>query len=166
MPKTPVKTPSRRRRIGCAGGVALLLALAALAGPAQADERRGAPADPRYVAECGSCHLAYPPGLLSAASWERLLRGLDKHFGSDASVDAATLAHIDRYLRDHAGTERKFGTSALRISETDWFRRKHRKISAQVWSRAAVKSAANCGACHLGADKGDYSERSVRIPRP
>jgi hypothetical protein len=148
----------------CTAG--LLLALAALGGNVRADAKRPAPADPSYVAECGSCHLAYPPGLLSAASWGRVMQRLDKHFGSDASVDAATHAHIDRYLRDHAGPERKFGTSALRISETRWFRKEHDEVPAGAWKRAAVKSAANCGACHVAAEKGDYSERSVRVPRP
>lgn len=157
---------SHRRRAAHACGACLLLALFSPAGAARADERRAAPADPSYVAECGSCHPAYPPGLLSAASWGRVMQGLDKHFGSDASVDAATHAHIDRYLRDHAGPERKFGTSALRISETRWFRKEHDEVPVGAWTSAAVKSAANCGACHLGADRGDYGERMVRVPRP
>ncbi len=157
------RSAGRRAMRPCAAG--LLLVLFALSGGVRADAKRAAPADPTYVAECGSCHLAYPPGLLSAASWSRLMQGLDQHFGSDASLDAATAAHIAQYLRDHAGTERKFGASALRISETRWFRKEHDEVPAGAWKSAAVKSAANCGACHVAADKGDYSERSVRVPR-
>ncbi len=143
----------------------LALALAALGVGAYADDKRAAPSDPVYVAECGSCHLAYPPRLLSAASWSRVMQGLNRHFGTDAGVDAATFERIDRYLRDHAGPERKFGTTSLRISETPWFGRKHREVPAAAWKNPTVRSAANCGACHLGADKGDYSERGVRVPR-
>lgn len=46
---------------------------------------------PVYKAECTSCHIAYPPQLLSAPDWRRLLSGLDRHFGTDASVDAKAL---------------------------------------------------------------------------
>ena len=42
----------------------------------------------KWKAECGSCHVAYPAQLLPATSWQRLMKGLDKHFGTDASVDA------------------------------------------------------------------------------
>ncbi|GIL05602.1 cytochrome C [Betaproteobacteria bacterium PRO7] len=159
------KDRSARRRAARACAASLLLALFALSGSVRADAKRAAPADPSYVAECGSCHLAYPPGLLSAASWGQVMQGLERHFGSDASVDAATHAHIDRYLREHAGAERKFGTSALRISETRWFRKEHDEVPAGAWRSATVKSAANCGACHVAAEKGDYSERGVRVPR-
>jgi nitrate/TMAO reductase-like tetraheme cytochrome c subunit len=159
------KDRSCRRRAARACAAGLLLALFALGGSAQADGRRTAPADPGYAAECGSCHLPYPPRLLSAASWGRVMQGLDKHFGSDASVDAESFARIERYLREHAGPERKFGTSALRITETEWFRREHKEVPAGTWKSSAVKSAANCGACHVAADKGDYGERSVRVPR-
>lgn len=43
-----------------------------------------------YAQECAACHTAYPPGLLPRACWGRLIGGLDKHFGTDASLDAAT----------------------------------------------------------------------------
>ena len=50
--------------------IALLLALAAL--PAAADDVR-LPASPTYRAECGSCHVPYPPQLLPAESWRALM---------------------------------------------------------------------------------------------
>jgi hypothetical protein len=34
---------------------------------------------PIYKQECAACHLAYPPGLLPARSWSRIMSGLDKH---------------------------------------------------------------------------------------
>lgn len=118
-----------------------------------------------YRSECGSCHLAYPPQLLSAHSWSRVMAGLSRHFGSDASLDPATAATIGAYLRAHAGSARKFGTAADRISATPWFAREHEEVPAAFWNSPAVRSAANCAACHGGAERGDYSERTVRLPR-
>ena len=33
-----------------------------------------------------------------------------------------------------------------------------------MWRLASVKSAANCAACHTGADKGDFSEHGLKLP--
>ena len=66
----------------------VLTLLLAVALPALAD-RLPLPADTpaSYAAECGSCHLAYPPALLSAGDWRRIMAGLNDHFGTDAAVD-------------------------------------------------------------------------------
>ena len=48
-----------------------------------------------YTQECAACHTAYPPGLLPAASWNRVMTGLDKHYGTDASLDAATVRQLN-----------------------------------------------------------------------
>jgi hypothetical protein len=117
-----------------------------------------------YVAECGSCHIAYPPQLLSASGWSRLMGGLDKHFGVDASVDAATSRMVGSYLGANAGAERRFGANVQRISETAWFRREHDEVPASVWKSPQTKSAANCPACHVQAGRGDFSERGIRLP--
>jgi hypothetical protein len=38
-------------------------------------------------------------------------------------------------------------------------------VPASVWRSSAVKSAADCGACHTQAENGDYSEGTLRVPR-
>jgi hypothetical protein len=38
-------------------------------------------------------------------------------------------------------------------------------VPASVWRSSAVKSAADCGACHTQAENGDYSEGALRVPR-
>ena len=123
-----------------------------------------------YNQECAACHLAYPPGLLPAASWQRMMGSLDKHYGSDASLDAASVKQIGGWLQTHAGTYKRVHTTDTppddRITRSAWFERKHRKIdSPQVWKHASVKSAANCMACHTAADKGNYDDDSVRFPK-
>ena len=52
--------------------------------------------DPATLSECGSCHLAFPPSMLPAASWTRMMAELQDHFGDDASLDADTTAAITR----------------------------------------------------------------------
>jgi hypothetical protein len=144
-----------------------LLALAAL--PALADEHRGPRVTPlpAYEAECSSCHLAFPPGLLPAASWQRLMDNLPRHYGTDASLDAATTRQISNWLGAHAGSGRRAQEPPPedRITRGAWFQREHREVSADVWKRKAVGSAANCAACHTHAAEGNFSEHDVRIPR-
>ena len=150
--------------------------------PAQAF-RSAAPAgltasdgEARYREECGSCHLAYPPGLLPAASWREMMTGLDRHFGQNAELDPAAAAALAGWLTANAaeaGTHplsRKVlrslgGQTPLRVSEVPFIRREHGEVRPSVWSRPAVGSVANCGACHTGAERGDFSEERIVIPK-
>jgi len=144
----------------------LLLTLAALAAlPAQAD-RLALPASmpAAYTGECGSCHTPFPPSLLSAADWKQTMATLDRHFGSDASLDAATATEISAWLSRNAGRRGEAGGKEPRITKTAWFVRKHDEVPARVWRDQRVKSAANCAACHPGADKGGYGEREINMP--
>jgi len=146
--------------------LAAALALAA-AGLAQADGPRLAPASlPKaYIQECASCHTAYVPGLLPAASWQRLMSGLDHHFGSDAALDPATLQQLSQWLQANAASgKRSAAPPQDRISRADWFVREHRKIDEQVWRLPSVRSASNCTACHSAADQGRFSEHELRLP--
>ena len=38
-------------------------------------------ADPVVKEECGGCHLAFPPSMLPASSWRRMMGELENHFG-------------------------------------------------------------------------------------
>jgi len=144
--------------------------LLALALPARAD-RLPVPDNALYQEECGACHLAYPPQLLDAHSWLHVMNGLPRHFGTDASLDDKRRSAIADFLGRTAGG-RKTGVTAdakgqplLRISETAYFRRKHREVAPPVWTRAAIKSPANCTACHVKAAQGDYDDHSIIIPK-
>jgi hypothetical protein len=144
-----------------------LLGLAAVSA-AQADGGRMMPPNvpTAYTQECAACHLAYPPGLLPSQSWQRLMGGLDKHYGSDASLDAATTQQINTWLQAHAGTYKRVSEAPPqdRITRSAWFERKHRKIDPTVWKLASVKSAANCAACHTGADRGRFDDDNLQYP--
>lgn len=135
-------------------------------------EDRGRPVMPaqnnaKWQAECSSCHLAFPPGLLPATSWQKLMGGLDKHLGTDASLSPADTKEITDFLVKNASNRWTASTTPLKITESEWFKSKHRagEINPAVWKRESVKSQSNCMACHRGADKGDFDEDNVRIPK-
>ncbi|MGE5450523.1 MAG: diheme cytochrome c [Acidobacteriota bacterium] len=122
---------------------------------------------PAYQQECAACHMAYPPGMLPAASWQSIMSGLPKHYGSDASLDAASVKKLTAWLTANAAASPRMSARPPqdRITQAAWFVRKHDEISASVWKRPSIKSAANCMACHAGAEQGDFNEHRVRIPR-
>lgn len=135
-------------------------------------ENRGKPLQPaqinaKFQQECSTCHIAYSPGLLPAESWRKVMAGLDKHFGSDASLDEGDIKEITAFLVNNASNRWSAPTAPLRISESIWFKRKHSiyEIDPSVWKNPQVKSPANCAACHTQAERGDYEERNLRIPR-
>ena len=120
-----------------------------------------------WQAECGSCHVAFPPRLLPAASWRAMMSGLDKHFGTDASLEAPVAREIGAFLEKNAGARKQEPTAKplLRISETRWFVREHDEVPQRVWKNPLVKSPANCAACHTQAESGKYGERDIRMPK-
>ena len=117
-------------------GLGLLLAMAAC--PAAAD----------YRSECASCHVAYPARLLPPASWQQLMAGLERHFGSDASLDAAAHEEISRYLAANAGRRAPPPGAEPRITATRWFLKEH----------GVVKNPSNCIGCHTGAEQGNFDD--------
>ncbi len=122
-----------------------------------------------YKQECSACHVAYPAGMLPAASWKRLMGGLSKHYGTDASLDEKSVAEISGWLNTHAGTYKRVSEEPPqdRITKSAWFLRKHneREVSPAIWKRASVGSASNCIACHTNAAQGSFSERDIKIPK-
>jgi len=147
----------------------LASALALVQALAHADEGRTVPAPllPAYQQECAACHIAYPPRMLPAESWQRLLGDLPRHFGTDASLDAQSVRQLSAWLSANAGLGRRTGEAPPedRITRSAWFLREHDEVPASAWKLPAVKSPANCAACHPQADQGDFNEHRVHIPR-
>jgi nitrate/TMAO reductase-like tetraheme cytochrome c subunit len=153
---------ARTIALAVVGGVAALAA----SGAVLAERESFAVNNATYKSECGSCHVAYPPALLPARSWQAILGGLDRHFGTNASLDDKSLADIRAFLDKNAGRDRT-GSAApiLRITDTAWFKREHHEVAASTWSSAKVKRPSNCAACHKGAEQGDFDEDNISIPR-
>jgi hypothetical protein len=129
-----------------------------------------------YQQECGSCHFAYQPGLLPAASWQRIMSGLEEHFGENAELDAGTSAQLSNYLVANAADRVSEGRSLriagslrgevpLRITDTVYFARHHDEINPRmVKNNPDIGSFSRCDVCHTGANSGIYDEDHVRIP--
>lgn len=131
--------------------------VAALAATALAGDYRGTPVkDPLVLKECGQCHMAFQPGLLPAASRERMMANLGDHFGDDASLSLEKTASIRATLVAGAGRA-KHGDTPDRITQARWFVREH-DFSEKVWKRPDVMAKSNCPACHRGAEQGFYDD--------
>lgn len=131
-----------------------------------------------WAKECAACHMLYPPALLPARSWQKMMGGLTDHFGEDASLDATATSEIAGFLSMYAADagwggrgERVARSIAardtpLRVTQTRWFTGNHHEISPAVYKRPAIKGAYNCVACHgAGAEQGVFDEEAVRIPK-
>lgn len=158
-----------QRKILGVFAVTVLLMSGAMSAQAEDDDDDHLPIarNAAWQSECGACHVAYPPRLLPADSWRALMSGLDKHFGTDASLDPAAAGEIGAFLEKNAGSNRhiRSGKPTLRITETRWFLHEHDEVSARTWKNPKVKSAANCAACHTQAESGNFSEHNIRIPK-
>ncbi len=133
---------------------AALLAFAATAALANELERVPPVSHAATRKECGECHMAFQPGLLPAASWNRIMDDLSDHFGDNATLGPEVVADIQTYLTRNAGP----GDGRLiRVTEQRWWTHEH-KFGPEVWQRQDVRSRANCVACHRGAEKGLYED--------
>lgn len=125
---------------------------------------------PAFQAECASCHVAFPPPLLAANDWRRVMANLDKHYGDNAGLDEKTRNSIEEFLVRNAGAKKVDGggTAATgdlpRLTATGWFKRKHREVARATWTDVKVKTPANCAACHTRAAAGSYREREIVMP--
>lgn len=131
----------------------------------------------QYLKECGACHFAYQPGLLPAASWEKIMAELNNHFGENAELPADEVNSIRNYLLNHAAGRVKAklpekmlqGNNAkqpvMRITETAYFRKEHDEIPMRmVKDNPRVMSFSRCDACHTRAAEASFNEHEVRIP--
>lgn len=133
--------------------------------------------NPIYKEECGSCHMAYPAGLLPERSWVKMMADLENHFGDNAELDNETLQKIQTFLIDNSAEKsdyrrsHKFNRSIkktdtpLRISDIPYFKHEHDEIPQRlVTGNPDVNSFSQCNACHTKAEQGSFNEDDVRIP--
>ncbi|MBF0283953.1 MAG: cytochrome b/b6 domain-containing protein [Magnetococcales bacterium] len=129
--------------------------------------------DPVYREACGECHWAFHPSLLSRSGWEHLMANLSDHYGENAALPPDKAAVAGAFLQAHAAeawdTEpaRKLNRdgSGLRLTQTPYFRKKHRELNEAAWHHAEVGSPANCPACHLDAESGRFDDQAIRLPK-
>lgn len=130
-----------------------------------------------YLKECGSCHFAYQAGLLPANAWEKMMKNLENHFDTDASLTPDDFISISNYLNDNSAEKNMDYKRSNRIvsslngkpipnsiSQTPYMIEKHKDIKPHLITQKEVKGIFNCIACHTTADKGIYSDNDIRIP--
>lgn len=134
------------------------------------------PGAARYRNECGACHMAYQPALLPKRSWQKVMTGLETHFGTDATLEPTDHRTIAAYLEANAADVRPQGKhmakiaaslasdAPMQMTRSSYFVREHRKIPARAVAQPEVNSLANCNACHTKAETGSYREREINIP--
>jgi cytochrome b len=153
-----------------AGSSAAIAALAALPG------RRMPPAtlDPVFAEQCGACHLAFPPSLAPASTWNGILADLKHHFGADASLSPEQVTQIRDWLDANAAghwdtlpshlLRIPAANGSLRITDTPGWRRRHRSIAEAVFANSSVNGRSNCTACHADAASGRFAPQDIAIP--
>ncbi|MCF8482492.1 MAG: diheme cytochrome c [Rhodospirillum sp.] len=132
---------------------------------AQGEERIMPVTDPLTLKECGECHMAFPPSLLSASSWRSVMANLDDHYGDNASLPEKETAAITAYLVANTGRWGSPGVSGSsagqplpRFTESQRFAHEHRRFTPDRLAREGIKSIVDCVACHRGAEQGYYDD--------
>ena len=133
-----------------------------------------AKSEPAFYKECISCHTLYPPFLLPERSWVSMMQTLDNHFGDDASLDAQTTQNIKDFLVKNSA-EHSTKESALRImasipsdktllaiTETSYWKGRHKEIDKEVFKRKEIGKPSNCKACHTNFENGLLNNRDIK----
>ena len=126
--------------------------------------------DDSYIDECGTCHIAYPPMLLPAKSWLKLMSEIENHFQENAELDAETSAHISEYLTQNSmdtvsdSTVSHWLTSVptdppIRITELPAFITDHEDAYSRMGESAKEAGFFSpCRDCHKEANDGIFSK--------
>jgi hypothetical protein len=126
--------------------------------------------DETYKNECGDCHIAYPPMLLPSKSWQKLMSGLEDHFGENAELDVKTVSTVLGYLDQHA-LETESGSIVphwqevipdvppIRITELQIFVDDHKEPYRLLGDSALEPGFfAPCSDCHKEAGDGIFNK--------
>ncbi|MDH5649544.1 MAG: cytochrome b/b6 domain-containing protein [Gammaproteobacteria bacterium] len=125
---------------------------------------------------CGECHLAYYPTLLPARSWQKMMQDQADHFGEDLGMDNALVTNILTFLTANSAESHLTETAwkvdistpaeeiPLRVTETPYWQKKHKKIPERYWKHEQVTAKGNCEGCHLDAKEGTFEDAAMRLP--
>ncbi|WP_200762217.1 cytochrome b/b6 domain-containing protein [Nitrosophilus alvini] len=130
-----------------------------------------------FVEECASCHTLYPPFLLPSNSWKKVMAGLEDHFGDDASLDREDKEKIESFLVENSADvstkEAAFyikesltgKKDIISITETSYWKEKHKNIPERIFRSKSVKKSSNCKACHKNIERGFIEDHNIEIPK-
>jgi len=130
---------------------------------------------PLFYEKCGDCHKIYPPYLLPEKSWQRVMGGLENHFGeeiTEANITQLQRASILAFLRENAAehSRREAAVKVMdslgdlrpkAITKTPYWRETHKNIPRSVFQEEKIKKRSNCIACHKDFDKGNLDDMNI-----
>lgn len=157
--------------------VSVCVAWAMLGAPTLAASGRVlVPTDGAYIKECGTCHTAFSPELLPAASWRKVMQGLEDHFGESAKLEGSTQHAITWYLVGHAADRATNDQSRaimgslrpneapLRITQVPYIAGLHAAVLDPVWNgNPRPKTLTECGVCHHDVKFGEFRTKSFHV---
>jgi len=142
-----------------------------MAGDKEAEEvkvRRAQPAIPSGWRNAAPAISLIRHAFCRRNPWREIMVGLGDHFGSDASLDVKTAGEIAAFLEQNARRKKTTpdasGKYPLRITDSRWFKREHARAATRVKDDPKLRNLSNCGACHMQAESGSFSEHDVRYP--
>ena len=130
--------------------------------------------NPLVAEECSACHMLYHPSLLPAKDWERITATLEDHYGEDASLDDESTAKIRDWLMANAAETADTRAANVfqlnpaggikSLTDTAFWRARHRGLSDATFDNKAVRARSNCVACHEDAESGWFNPFEIEIP--
>ena len=103
-----------------------------------------------------------------------MMENLENHFGDDASIDSLINESILTFLKNNSAETSsqksawkilkslKDNNSTIAITQTPYWKKKHRKIDKELFVSKEVKSKANCKACHQDIEYGLIEKNLIK----
>jgi hypothetical protein len=140
----------------------------------EAERFRAALKAQAWSVECSGCHLAYPPGILPTASWDRMLGEQHEHFGEDLALSGAKLAVLRDYMLQTPAAswsawklQRSAAASGApqRVSEVAFWRHAHHDVPDSAFRPPTSAGRHDCEACHFDAQSGIFHPRMIHMSK-
>jgi len=135
---------------------------------------------PVYHNECGGatgkCHKTYPPYILPAKSWKKIISSLDNHRGikiTEANISKSQQNSILKFLLANSAesSTREASVKMMNslgrrrpkaITKTPYWRETHKNIPRAVYKTKEVKDKSNCFACHKDFEYGNLDDMNIK----
>jgi cytochrome b len=128
-----------------------------------------------FYRDCGDCHKVYPPHILPAASWRKIMGSLDNHRGekiTDENISMVNQETILNYLVENSAdsSTREVSVKTLHslgqrvpktITKTPYWRETHKHIPRSVYKTKKIKDKSNCFACHKDFEHGVLDDMNI-----
>ncbi len=131
-----------------------------------------------FFEKCATCHKHYPPYMLPQASWEKMMDGLENHFGErimENNITRAEQHSIRDYLVSHSAEHSSHKLAyktlislgeirPLSITKSPYWRKAHEHLPPTLFQDPLVKDTSNCFACHKNLEYGIFDNRLIHLP--